>query len=41
MGVRLQSKRDLAEEMGRLYQGANRAEKGRLLDQFVELQLPS
>ncbi|MDO8567872.1 MAG: ISNCY family transposase [Dehalococcoidales bacterium] len=37
MGVRLQSKREVAEEMGRLYRRGSRAEKGRLLDQFVEL----
>ncbi len=37
MDVRLQSKRDLAEEMGRQYRGASRAEKGQMLDQFVEL----
>jgi len=37
MGVRRESKRDVVERMGRLYRGASRAEKGQLLDRFVEL----
>ncbi len=37
MGVRRESKRDLAGKMHERYLKASRAEKGKLLDEFVEL----
>lgn len=37
MGVRQESKRDVAEKMHERYLKASRKEKGRLLEEFVEL----
>ena len=37
MGVRQQSKRDVAKKMHERYLKASRAEKGKLLDECVEL----
>ncbi len=37
MGVRRESKRDVAKKMYERYLKASRAEKGELLEEFVEL----